>query len=120
MIKEKLPQARVIGYNDSPATFLSLQQRRIDAQFASELVLVRLVNESPESSPTRILEQSVVDEPWGLGVRKGEDSLLAEVNEALREAEADGTAEELFEKWFGADTDYKLTRSFVIEPIGGQ
>ncbi|MCM2502474.1 ABC transporter substrate-binding protein [Aureimonas altamirensis] len=119
MIKEQLPEARVIGYADSPAAFLSLQQRKIDAQFASELALVRLKNESPANGQTRILEKSVFDEPWGLGVRKGEDQLLAVVNDALREAEADGTAQALFDKWFGAESVYKLSRSFTIEPIQG-
>ncbi|SMO89860.1 ABC transporter substrate-binding protein [Paracoccus laeviglucosivorans] len=120
VIQQTLPESRIIGYSDSPAAFLSLQQRKIDAQFASELVLARLVNQSPESSPTRILEKAVVDEPWGLGVRKGEDALLAEVNAALDEAETSGQAVALFDKWFGNQSVYKLTRSFKIEPIAVQ
>ena len=117
LIQQRLPESRVIGYADSPATFLSLQQGKVDAQFASELVLVRLVNQSPESAPTRILEQSVVDEPWGLGLRKGEDALLAEVNAALDEAETSGEAAALFDKWFGENSAYGLTRAFRIQPI---
>lgn len=117
LLKERFPQARVIGYADSPATFLSLQQRKIDAQFASELVLVRLVNQSPEGSPTRILDEAVFNEPWGLGVRKGETGLLDAVNAALDEAETSGEAQQLFDKWFGGETQYNLTRSFTIGPI---
>lgn len=117
ILKERLPNARVIGYADSPAAFLSLQQRKVDAQFASELVLVRLVNQSPESSPTRVLEKSVFDEPWGLGIRKGETALLEAVNDALEGAEKSGEAQALFEKWFGKDTPYNLKRSFTIGPI---
>lgn len=117
VIQQTLPESRVIGYADSPAAFLSLQQRKIDAQFASELVLVRLVNQSPDNSPTRILDQAVVDEPWGLGIRKGEAALLAEVNAALDMSETSGDATTLFDKWFGSETPYKLTRSFQIGPI---
>lgn len=117
LLKERFPQARVIGYADSPATFLSLQQRKIHAQFASELVLVRLVNQSPEGSPTRILDEAVFNEPWGLGVRKGEEALLEAVNAALDETESSGEAQQLFDKWFGAETPYDLTRSFTIGPI---
>ena len=120
VIKERLPDARVIGYADSPSTFLSLQQHKIDAQYASELVLVRLVNQSPDGAPTRILEKAVVDEPWGLGIAKGEESLLKAVNSALEEAEASGEAQTLFDKWFGKDTEYKLTRSFTIGPIAAE
>lgn len=116
-MRARVPDANVIGYADSPAAFLSLQQRRIDAQFASELVLVRLRNESPEGSPTRILDEAVFDEPWGLGVRSGEERFLALINETLEEAEESGVAAELYEKWFGQDTAYGLTRSFVIGPI---
>lgn len=119
LLKERFPEARVIGYADSPATFLSLQQRKVDAQFASELVLVRLVNQSPEGSPTRILPESLFDEPWGLGIKKGEKALLDAVNAALEEAEASGEAQSLFDKWFGPETAYKLTRSFKIGPIEG-
>lgn len=117
IIKEAVPGSNVIGYNDSPATFLALQQRKVDAQFASELVLVRLVNESPEGRQTRVLEKAVVQEPWGLGVRKGEDAFLGVVNSALEEAETSGEAAKLFEKWFGAESAYKLTREFKIQPI---
>lgn len=117
VIQERLPKARVIGYADSPAAFLSLQQRKVDAQFASELVLVRLVNQSPDSSPTRILEKAVVDEPWGLGIKKGETTLLKAVNSALEEAETSGEAVKIYDKWFGDATAYKLKRSFTIGPI---
>jgi len=117
IIKEAVPGSNVIGYNDSPATFLALQQRKVDAQFASELVLVRLVNESPEGRQTRVLEKAVVQEPWGLGVRKDEDAFLGVVNSALEEAETSGEAAKLYEKWFGAESPYKLTREFKIQPI---
>lgn len=116
-LKERFPEARVIGYADSPATFLSLQQRKIDAQFASELVLVRLVNQSPESSPTRVLEKALFNEPWGLGIAKGEDGLVQAVNAALDEAESSGEAKRLFDKWFGPKTPYDLKRSFSVGPI---
>ncbi|WP_249407609.1 ABC transporter substrate-binding protein [Rhizobium sp. CFBP 8752] len=120
VIQERLPNARVIGYADSPAAFLSLQQRKVDAQFASELVLVRLVNQSPDGSPTRILDKVVVDEPWGLGIKKGELGLLKAVNSALDEAESSGEGQKIYDKWFGDATDYKLKRSFTIGPIAAE
>ncbi|WP_430253510.1 ABC transporter substrate-binding protein [Neorhizobium sp. DAR64872/K0K18] len=120
VIQERLPNARVIGYADSPAAFLSLQQRKVDAQFASELVLVRLVNQSPDGSPTRILDKAVVDEPWGLGIKKGELGLLKAVNSALDEAESSGEGQKIYDKWFGDATDYKLKRSFTIGPIAAE
>lgn len=117
-IKKRLNKSTVIGYNNSSAAYLALQQRKVESQFASELVLVRLVLESPPTSPVRVIQETVFDEPWGLGIRKGEPRLLAAVNSALEEAEANGEAAKIFEKWFGANTPYKLNRSFTIRPTG--
>lgn len=116
-VKRILDQSSVIGYADSSATYLALQQKKIDAQVASELVLVRLVLQSPPTAPVTIVREPVFMEYWGLGMRKDEPAFVTRVNEILDEAEQDGTAAALFEKWFGAETPYKLERSFKIAPI---
>ena len=85
-IKRILDKSQVIGYGDSSATYLALQQKKVDAQFASELVLVRLVLQSPPTAPVSVIAKSVFDEPWGLGVRKSEPGMLTVVNQALDEA----------------------------------
>lgn len=117
-IKKRLSNSTVIGYSDSSAAYLALQQKKVAAQFASELVLVRLMLQSPPTAPVRILEQAVYQEPWGLGMRKDEPEFIAAVNKILDKAEKSGKAAEIFNKWFGADTQYKLTRAFTIEPLG--
>lgn len=118
-IKRILDKSQVIGYGDSSATYLALQQKKVDAQFASELVLVRLVLQSPPTAPVSVIAKSVFDEPWGLGVRKSEPGMLNVVNQALDEAESSGVAAQLFDKWFGPQTPYKLERGFKIGPIAG-
>lgn len=118
-IKRILDKSQVIGYGDSSATYLALQQKKVDAQFASELVLARLVLQSPPTAPVRVIAKSVFDESWGLGVRKSEPRFLETVNQALDEAEASGAAAKLFDKWFGPETPYKLERGFKIGPIAG-
>jgi len=118
-IKRILDKSQVIGYGDSSATYLALQQKKVDAQFASELVLARLVLQSPPTAPVSVIAKAVFDEPWGLGVRKSEPRFLETVNQALDEAETSGAAAKLFDKWFGPDTPYKLERGFKIGPIAG-
>lgn len=116
-IKKRLENSQVIGYSDSSAAYLALQQKKVDAQFASELVLVRLMLQSPPTAPVAIMEKAVMDEPWGLGVRKDETAFLDAVNGILDDAEKSGEAAKIFDKWFGAETPYKLTRSFTIGPV---
>lgn len=117
-IKKRLPESDVIGYTDSSAAYLALQQKKVAAQFASELVLVRLMLQSPPTAPVRILDKAVFDEPWGLGIRHNEPQFLAAVNKILDDAETSGEAAQIFEKWFGQDTPYKIKRSFRIQPLG--
>ncbi|OZI34113.1 cysteine ABC transporter substrate-binding protein [Bordetella genomosp. 10] len=118
-IKRVLDKSQVLGFGDSSSAYLALQQKKVDAQFASELVLVRLQLQSPPTAPVSIIPKSVFDEFWGLGVRKSEPRFLQAVNQALDDAEASGAAAQLFDKWFGAQTQYKLQRSFKIAPIAG-
>ncbi|MDQ2147498.1 ABC transporter substrate-binding protein [Alcaligenaceae bacterium A4P071] len=118
-IKARLTDSQVIGYSDSSAAYLALQQKKVDGQFASELVLARLVIQSPPTAPVTIMEKSVFDEAWGLGMRKSEPRFIETVNKILDDAEKSGDAAKIFEKWFGPETPYKLKRSFVIGPIAG-
>lgn len=116
-IKKILSDSQVVGYSDSSSAYLALQQKKVEAQFASELVLVRLMLQSPPTAPVTIMDKAVFEEPWGLGVRKDQAAFLSAVNEALVEAEESGEAAKIFEKWFGTDTQYKLKRSFIIHPV---
>ena len=116
-IKARLPGSQVLGFADSSAAYLALQQKKVDGQFASELVLARLVLQSPPTSPVVIMDKAVFDEPWGLGMRKSETGFIAAVNKVLEEAEKSGEAAAIFDKWMGAASPYKLKRSFTVAPI---
>lgn len=116
-IKARLPGSQVLGFSDSSAAYLALQQKKVEAQFASELVLARLVLQSPPTSPVVIMDKAVFDEPWGLGMRKSEAGFISAVNKVLEDAEKSGEAAAIFDKWMGAGSPYKLKRSFTVAPI---
>jgi polar amino acid transport system substrate-binding protein len=54
-----------------------------------------------------------------MGVRKGDTAMLNQVNKVLDGMEASGQAAKLFDKWFGAGTQFNLKRDFRIEAIKG-
>jgi polar amino acid transport system substrate-binding protein len=66
-----------------------------------------------------ILEPSLMLEPWGVGMRKGETALIQHVNGVLEAMEKSGEATQIHDKWMGPATPYKVQRSFKIEPIKG-
>ncbi|ACL55913.1 ABC transporter substrate-binding protein [Methylobacterium nodulans] len=113
-VKNSIPSAQTVTFQDAPAAFLAMQQRKVAAFAASEIMLVKF--RSQAGTGLEILEPSLMREPWGIGVRKGEKSLLAAVNKALLDLEASGKAAAIFTKWLGADSPYHLTREFKIEP----
>lgn len=53
--------------------------------------------------PFHTLKEALVPEEYGIGFRKGDDKLSAEVEKILAEMAADGTVAKISEKWFGSD-----------------
>jgi ABC-type amino acid transport substrate-binding protein len=53
------------------------------------------------------LDESLADELYGIAVKKGNETLRDEIQNALNESIEDGSAAKIAEKWFGKDTIYK-------------
>ena len=51
----------------------------------------------------RILDETLKDEHYVIGFKKGNETLRDEVQRIMDEMVADGTAKTLSEKWFGKD-----------------
>lgn len=117
-VRSAVPSAKLTGYEDTPTAFTALAQNKVVGFSVAEVVARRLISKTGASaSEYTILEPAVGSEKWGLGVRKGEASMLAAVNDALEKMEASGEAQQIFDKWLGAGTMYKISRSFTIGPI---
>ncbi len=114
-IKAAVPSATVLAFNDYPSAFLALTQGKVAAMTTDETILLALKNKAPKPDDYMLLEQYVSSEPYGLGMRKGEDAFRAEVNRILVELERSGAAAKTFEIWFGPKSDVPLKRTFKIE-----
>ena len=60
-----------------------MQQGKVEGFVLSELSLVKFKQQSEATSPVVILEPSLMLEPWGVGMRKGETTLIQHVNGVL-------------------------------------
>ncbi len=117
-VKESVPGVNLVGYEDTPTAFTALVQGKVSAFSVSEVVARRLVNKlGPAGSQFKILEPAVGREVWGLGIRKGEAGLLKAVNDALSSMESSGEIQQVFDKWLGDKSPYKMTRAFKVESI---
>jgi polar amino acid transport system substrate-binding protein len=56
-----------------------------------------------EADTYKILEETLSDEEYVVGFRKGDESLCAEVEKHLKDMAVDGTLKSISETWFGTD-----------------
>jgi polar amino acid transport system substrate-binding protein len=56
-----------------------------------------------EADTYKILEETLSDEEYVVGFRKGDESLCEEVEKHLKDMAADGTLKSISETWFGTD-----------------
>jgi len=99
----------------SPANaYLALQQGKVESMVGDETTLIGLIG--AQQDKWRILEQPVDTQQIGIGVRKGETRVLAAVNDTLADLEQSGKAAQIFDQWFGKDSELKMKRSFTFAP----
>lgn len=118
-VRKALPTATTVTFQDPPSGFLAMQQGKVDGFVLSEMSLIKFKQQSEATSPVVILEPSLMLEPWGIGMRKGETALIQHVNNLLESMEKSGEAAHVHDKWMGPSTNYKMQRGFKIEPIKG-
>lgn len=117
--RKAIPTATTVTFQDPSSAFLAMQQGKVDGFALSELSLIKFKAQSEATVPLVTLEPALFLEPWGVGLRKDEAALIKQVNTTLDAMEKSGEALQIFNKWMGATTPYKMQRGFKIEPIKG-
>jgi polar amino acid transport system substrate-binding protein len=113
-VKKAIPSATVLSFDDYPQAFLALQQGKVSAVTTDEAILAGILAKAPNKAQYEIPRLQISDEPYGLGMRKGDTNLVRFVNKTIVDMEKSGEAARIFEKWFGPTTQYHLERTFKI------
>ena len=113
-VKKALPTATVLSFDDYPQAFLALQQGKVQAVTTDEAILAGILAKAPNKEQFEIPNVQISDEPYGLGMRKGDKNFVDFVNKTLLEMEKSGEAKRIFDKWFGPTTQFHLLRNFKI------
>lgn len=89
-------------YDVNVNAFLDLRAKRIDAVIIDEVAAQYYI--SQEKVDFVVVENSpLTEEFYGVGFRKTDSKLLAEVDRILDEMKTDGKASEISQKWFAKD-----------------
>jgi len=118
--KRLIPDVTTVTFKDPPTAFVALQQKKVDGFVGSELMLLKF-EQGAQKTPVKLtmIEDPLFTEPWGLGVKKGEKALLGKINETLAGLEQSGKAQQIFDRWFGPQTQFHTKRVFKMEEIKG-
>lgn len=113
-VKKAIPTATVLSFDDYPQAFLALQQGKVAAVTTDEAILAGILAKAPNKARFEIPNVQISDEPYGLGMRKGDTNFVNFVNKTILEMEKSGEAKKIFDKWFGPNTQFHLNRTFKI------
>lgn len=105
-----LPKATVLSFDDYPQALLALQQGKVFAITTDESILANLLANAPNKEQYEIPDIQISDEPYGLGMRKGDKNFVDFVNKVLLDMEKSGEAKKIFDKWFGPTSKAPMVR----------
>lgn len=94
---EEIGGVTVRTFDSAPLAFLALKTGQLHAVVVDEFVAIRERNANP--GQTVIVGEPFATEQYGIAVRKGRTDLLERINEALKQIKADGTYDQLYDKW---------------------
>lgn len=91
----------LIKVEDNVQALLDLKVSGSDAVVMDEVVARYYTEKEPGTY--KILDETLADEEYVIGFRKGEESLCKEVEKYLKEMKEDGTLAKISNTWFGKD-----------------
>lgn len=91
--------ANVSEFSDNVLALTDLKTKRLDGVVIDEVVARYYM--SIESDTYKLLDEALAPEQYGIGIKKGNEELLNDLQKALDEMNSDGTAAEISTKWFG-------------------
>lgn len=93
--------AEQIDFTDNVTAMMDVSSGQVDALAVDLVVANYYLAKQPDQF--RILEETLAPEEYGIGFRKGEETFMNAVMDALKKMKEDGTAAKISEEWFGKD-----------------
>ncbi|MCM6777357.1 glutamate ABC transporter substrate-binding protein [Nocardia sp. CDC159] len=97
LIRRKQPGAAILTVPAWADCLVVLQQRQVDAISTDDALLAGLAIQDPNY--TEIVGDNLSDEPYGVGIPKGNDDMVRFVNATLERIRSDGTWNRIYQRW---------------------
>lgn len=103
VIADNFGSSAQYGYDTYLMALLELDNGNVDAVLGDLTLLSYQLAQEVNAGKFKILDESISDEEFGIGMRKGDTALVAAINDALAQLATEGKLAEISTKWFGAD-----------------
>jgi len=103
-IREKAPKAKVSEYENYAEAFNALRSGKGDALTTDNIILLGMHQQDPNYV---LVGDLFTTEPYGIGIRKGDQTFVNYVNDFLKEIKANGKYAEIYKKWLQEDPKEK-------------
>ena len=111
IVRERVPNAKLLEFPDQPAAFQALAQGQVQAYTNDGIQLAGLRAKAPKPDEWVVVGEFFSYEPYGMAMRKNDSDFRQVVNAGLMDAIATGLYFEIYDKWFGpkGEVPYPLT-----------
>lgn len=114
----KMNGSEPVTFQDTGSAYMAVQQNKSVGVVANTMTITKLVNQSKTSGvELKMIKEPMVFQPIGVGMRKDEPVLLAKVNAALMAMDKAGEIDQIWAKWIGPNTEFKLVREEKVMPL---
>jgi polar amino acid transport system substrate-binding protein len=114
----KMNGSEPVTFQDTGSAYMAVQQGKSVGMVANTMTITKLVNQSKTGGvELKMLKEPMALQPIGIGMKKDEPALLAKVNEALLAMDKAGEIDQLWNKWLGPNTEYKIVREDKVTPL---
>jgi polar amino acid transport system substrate-binding protein len=114
----KLNGSEPVTFQDTGSAFMAVQQNKSVGMVANTMTITKLVNQSKTSGvELKMIKEPMALQPIGVGMKKDEPALLAKVNEALLAMDKAGEIDQMWAKWLGPNTEFKIVREEKVTPL---
>ena len=105
IIRERFPTAQLREFPDQPSGFQALAQGLVDTYTNDGIQLAGLRAKAASPGDWDLVGDFYSYEPYGMAMRKGDSDFRAVVNNGLMEGIDSGKFFEIYEKWFGPNSE---------------
>ncbi len=111
-LEKHVPGVIVEEYDNYADAFTALKSKKVDAVTTDDSILLGMAE---SDSNYHVLSEKFTKEPYGMGIKKGNEQLKKYVNDFIVEIQKNGKYAELFKKWFKKDAPTDLPKEAVLE-----